>query len=59
MMYECEMLMKCFLSLENKSLTNVGEFREIKSRTAIGNEEYAPLQTLFGMFLLGVPVLLF
>ena len=59
MMCECEILLKYIFVLENKSSTNAGEIWEIKSRTVVGDEEYAPLQTLFGMFPLGVPVLLF
>ena len=46
MMYEREMLLKFFFR-ENKSLTNAGDPWEIKSRTAAGDEDYAPLQTLF------------
>ena len=41
------MLLKCNFFLENKSLTSVGELYEVKSRTVVGDEEYAPLQTLF------------
>ena len=42
-----EMLLECNFVLENKSLTIVGEFWEDESRTAVGDEEYALLQTLF------------
>ena len=53
------MLLKCNFVLENKSLTSVGELWEVKSRNVVGDEEYAYLQALFRMFLLGIPVLLF
>ena len=42
-MYECEMLLKCILICENKSLTNTGEPWEMISQTAVVDEEYAPL----------------
>ena len=41
------MLLKCIFVWEIKSLTNNGEPWEIKSWTAVGDEDYAPLQTLF------------
>ena len=50
---KCEILMNVFFILENKSLTNVGEFWEVKSWTAVGDEEYAHLQTLFWNFCAG------
>ena len=53
---KCEMLLECDFSLENKSLTNVGEFWEVDSQIAVGDEEYAHLQTLLRMFPLGIPV---
>ena len=40
-------------------MTNVGEKREAEPRTATGDEEYVYLQTLFRVFLLGIPALLF
>ena len=52
-------LLKCIFASENKSLTSAGELWEVKSRNAIGDEEYAHLQTLLRMFPLGIPVLLF
>ena len=59
MMYEREMLLKCIVVWENKSLTNAGEFWEVKSRIAVEDEEYVHLQTLFRVFLLGIFSLLF
>ena len=56
MMYECEMLLECIFVLENKFLTSVGEFWEVKSRTVVGDEEYVHLQILLRMFPLGIPV---
>ena len=58
MMYECEMLLKCIFVLENKSFPNVGELWEVKSQTAVGDEEYAHLQTLFRILPPGIPILL-
>ena len=52
-------LLKCNFVLENKSLTSVGELWEVKSWTAVGDEECAHLQTLFRIFPLGIPVWLF
>ena len=52
-------LLKCIFASENKCLTSVGELREVKSRNAVGDEEYAHIQTLFRMFPLGIPVLVF
>ena len=52
-------LLKCIFTSENKSLTSVGELWEVKSRNAVGDEEYAHLQTLFRMFPLEIPILLF
>ena len=40
-------LLKCNFVLENKSLTCVGELWEVESQTVVGDEEYAPLHTLF------------
>ena len=42
-----EMLLKCIFIWENKSLTNAGDPWEIKSQTAAGDEEYAPLLECF------------
>ena len=36
-----EIFSKCNFFLENKSLTNVGEFWEAESQTAIGDEVHA------------------
>ena len=44
------------MSLENKSSTNAGEIWETESWTDVGDEVHAHLQTLFRMFLLGIPV---
>ena len=52
-------LLKCIFASENKSFTSAGELWEVKSWNAVGDEEYAHLQTLFRMFPLGIPVLLF
>ena len=48
-----------YLCLENKSLTNSREFGEVKSWIFGGDEEYVHLQTLFRVFPLGIPALLF
>ena len=48
------MLLECIFVLENKSLTNVGEFWEVESRMTIGDENYAHLQTFLRTFPLGI-----
>ena len=53
------MVIEMYLCLENKSLTNVGEFWEVKSWIVVGDEEYVYLHTLFRVFLLRIPALLF
>ena len=50
MMYEREMLLKCIIVWENKSLTTGREFWEVKSRTIVGEEEYAYLQLCLECF---------
>ena len=52
-------LLKCIFASENKSLTSVRDLWEFKSWNTVGDEDYAHLQTLFGMFPLGIPVFVF
>ena len=45
--------MEAYPGLENKFLTNVGEFWEVKSRIIVEDEEYVYLRTLFRVLPVG------